>query len=121
MAKVFGTATIAWNGRELQSVEDSASLSLGLPVGKVRKGPKGFVGASVVVNTSELECEVIPTDDFDPTDMAGGVEATVRFFEDVSGIEWVIARMVLTDDPKLSEGSGSKWSLKFEGGTAEKV
>ena len=118
---IFGTAIIAWNGRELQSVEGSVSFNPGLAIGKARKGPRGFVGSTIVPGMSALKCDVLITDDFDVTEMAGGAEATVRVFDEQSNQEWIVPRMILSADPTLADGSESKWSLEFEGSTAERV
>jgi len=119
---IFGTAIIAANGRELQSVEGSASLKPGLSTSKPRKGPRGYVGGSVVPGMSEVKCDVIPTDDFDPEDFANGLEVTIRFFCEQSGQEWVIAKASLSDDVELGDGEDASWSgLIFTGTKAEKV
>jgi len=119
---IFGTAIIAVNGRELQSVEGSATLKLGLSTSKPRKGPRGYIGGSVIPSMSEVKCDVIPTDDFDPEDFANGKDVTIRFSCEQSGQAWVIATASLSDDVELSDGEDAKWSgLVFTGSKAEKI
>ena len=122
MPDVFGTAIITVDGYELPSVEGSATLALGLPTAKVRKGPRGYAGSSVMPNTSKLTCDVVPRNDFDiEARLAKGKEVTVRFADENSGQAWVVPIMVMTEDPELSVGEDAKWGLTLEGATAEKA
>jgi hypothetical protein len=122
MSDIFGTAIITVDGYELQSIEGSATLRKGLSVGKVRKGPRGYAGTSVVPNTSELTCDVLPRSDFDVEErLANGKETTVRFEDENSGQGWIIPIMVMTEDPELTDGPDAKYSLTLAGSKAEKV
>ena len=118
---IFNRAIVTVDGAELQSKEDSVKFIPGHAYGMARKGPRGFVGVGVKVDTSELSCELIPVPEFDPKDLMVGRIVTVRVFDDFAGQEWVIPRMAVTDRTSLSEGDDSSWSFKFEGDEAEKV
>lgn len=47
------------------------------------------------------------------------IPAMVRVTDTESTKEWVFPIMVLMDDPEISDGEESKWSLSFEGSRAE--
>lgn len=119
--KMFGDAVVAMDGYELPTVPGSATVTLGLPTAKTRKGPRGYLGSSVHINLGTLKVEVAASAGFDPSTIAAGKEFTARFTDSVSSQEWVFPIMVLTEDPEMSDGEESKWSLSFEGSSAEKV
>lgn len=116
---VFGDAVLVFDSREIPSVPGSATATLGLYTAKARKGPRGYVGRSIHANLGTLKCEVQATKDFDPAELSEGKEMTVRFTDTESTKEWVFPIMVLMDDPEVSDGEESKWSLSFEGSRAE--
>ncbi len=118
---LFGTAVVTCDGQELPTIEGTATLTLGLKTGKARKSPRGFLGASSIVNLSTLKVDVNATDDFDPEAFEAPKEVSCRF-TDIDGVKkYVIAKMVMTADPELSDGEDSKWTINFEGSKAEKV
>lgn len=119
--KMFGDAVVAMDGYELPTVPGSATVTLGLATAKPRKGARGYLGSSVHINLGTLKVEVAASAGFDPASLSAGKEVTARFTDSVSSQEWVFPVMVLTEDPEMSDGEESKWSLSFEGSSAEKV
>ncbi|OSQ41670.1 phage tail tube protein [Thalassospira sp. MCCC 1A01428] len=122
MSTIFGTAVITVDGYELPSIEGTGKFQLGLPTGKIHKGPRGYIGASVMPNTSKLTCDVAARNDFDiQARLSAGKEVTVRFADDYSEQAWVVPQMVMTEDPELTDGDSAKWTLTLEGASAEKA
>lgn len=119
--KMFGDAVIAMDGYELPTVPGSATMTPGLATAKPRKGPRGYIGSSVHINLGTLKVEVAASAGFDPATLAAGKEVTARFTDSVSSKEWVFPIMVMNEDPEMSDGEESKWSLSFEGSSAEAV
>ncbi|WP_417847000.1 phage tail tube protein [Thalassospira povalilytica] len=117
----FGDAVITGDGQEVPSIPGSATATLGLFTAKARKGPRGYVGRSIHSNLGTLKCEVSAADGFDPEGWSKGDEKTIRFTDTENSQEWVYPKMVLIEDPEISDGEESKWSLSFEGSSAEKV
>lgn len=119
--KMFGDAVVVVDGYELPTITGSATVTLGLPTAKTRKGPRGYLGSSVHVNLGTLSVDVAASAGFDPATLSAGKEVTARFTDAASSQEWVFPIMVLIEDPEMSDGEESKWSLSFEGSSAEKV
>lgn len=117
----FGDAVITGDGEEVPSVPGSVTATLGLSTAKPRKGPRGYVGRSIHSNLGTLKCDVSAADGFSPEGWSEGVEKTIRFTDTEDSQVWVYPQMVLVEDPELVDGEESKWTLSFEGSSAEKV
>ena len=119
--KMFGDAVVAMDGYELPTIPGTATATLGLSTAKTRKGARGYLGSSVHINLGTLKVDVAASAGFDPATLSAGKEVTARFTDSASSQEWVFPLMVLTEAPEISDGEESKWSLSFEGSSAEKV
>lgn len=118
---VHGTAIITVDGVELQSVPGTVRFNPGLGTSKPRMGPRGFVGGSFVPSMSELDCDVVPVDGFDPATLCEGKEVSVQVADVEMGGGYVVPRMVVIEAPNFTDGEASKWTLKLAGEKAERL
>jgi hypothetical protein len=116
--KLFGQATIKWDGNVLDTLK-GATLNPGGIKRTTVKGSKRVLGFTEEVMESKLDCEVAVGSGFSASELNGVTSATVTFATD-TGQTWVMRGAWSTDPNEITEADG-KAKVSFEGPPAEEM